>query len=1806
MATFEYTFVWPSAAHNTVVVTGSFDNWSQSTPLQKDEAQNRFAATVAVPRGSERIFYKFVVDGTWTTSEVEGAQVTRDEEGNANNYIDPTPIEEEEKPLHDSAAGQTATVETAANVAAIDEMAKDQDTAVSKDVPNGTVEASTPITEVDSVPQPVLPADVVPTDNAQVKEDQEDPALFAASSNDVNEDPAFGAETEPIVIGEPTEDSQVVVTPPQPKADDLEHAVIAEPPVAAPPLSIEESVEELESGKAAPDIEAINRALTPPTSPQSVVSPLKAEAVAAEPNGLPQEEFGLGKEAVPVEADTTTQAEPVTPAAEPITEESVTPTAEPVAEEPAAPTAEPVAEESVAPIAEPVAEEPAAPIAEPVAEEPVAPIAEPVAEESVAPTAEPVTEVPSLKDVAPEVVTVGAGLVPQQAVIDTATAAPRTQPELEVEEPVVPETESSADATVPLTSQIEQIEADKVEDAAISAAVAADEVAAPVPKEEGLFERAKEAAAEPEPESADIPADASVPESLAVGQSRDTATDIKDAEFEAPKEEATPAETTAEPAQASLETGQPQPEKAIVDTAEEPTQAPELPKQDAPVPQETPVVDAPAADTKGETDAPAEVQAQPTEQAAVSQPASQQEQSEPAQTKEKEQKKGKFLKRIKSLFKGDFGSPLRAAFSKFGDFHFTKELPNSVLKERAEDIVDTLCTAYDSSTRESAKAELFNLGARVPEWLTFIFEGVLNPQCNEECRAASFKMLKALYAEPPMDADSAKAIQNALSKNATHMFQRLLHLLEKRQEIHVLKVWTILVDLLGDTIHKGKAMQMPLKIIEACFNTRNPSVQKQAFEAWIHLILNFEINAFILHPKRLVLIQTPIENCLRNTKHTSVKSSALKAWITLLSVCGEQGRQQHFDLVVARPARLILQDLDPFISRAGLCVIATLLGATGEVISLEENERINREFANLLTVLSPFEPVWIRKHVSGALELFWVAFNGEIENLLRNSDNDDPSYYVKLDAPKRYLMRKSFAKIWRGLLDALQKAKATEVIPSSASILSLHQCLHLIEKIMTFEDVRLAKTEHRHTALIIAKYLVDALTAAFGARIMVSSKFEIMFAEEDGSPFETYKSKVTPLEFLIHQWLRRASGSSQDQQDVFIAAFDEWLEIAGGAMRVYASALRFIVTKGADQVSDDDYEFKIKHWSVLASSLQRYMNRSNSLTDILYPGQDRCHPVVNDILLYPLSHCIASGKDLNHIMSALWADVIESFCRVAQTKLSDADITLSLLATKLLNEFAKMDSEELCNVRRIDLVVNAAVPMLRTIEIGSTFEHESIVSLNSFMMGKALSSASRMTKASPSPAGPLLDLTAALLRTCYMCLQSTGGKEAMSLDTIIDFLVALTQFLEKLPRSLVVPVLRLLTDSLIWWLTDETGHIHKQTSKNRKALERELHNMHIQILKGVKAVTPHDSKLLNIISTYLCAAFMSPCRSIFESTVAFWNETFGKRLHPQHYPDTIKDLLGVVGTKVHIEIANAPETRKRKREWNEVSEKENVPTPNRKPEGSIHRSKRTPPPSDASKLFANFQNELRLKQAEMQARSPIAIKRFTEEKSKSFQEYNAQPAHIFQKSKSQTPTYRKPQMSTLYENDEEQDSVDRSKERHSRTPTPVKRRSRSPVSEDDEYEPVVHERYRPFTRVARVQERAQLFESLQKGRPSTPSEVNYTPGRTNGEANQNATAPPTIYVKSKLFDTNDSSRISTRSMATIGAEITAQDPPTFASDDSSDPETPEEATTDALAKSDPSLFQDEAMKKALMTIKRYVDTVNSQMDEEEYAEDRQH
>ncbi|KAI8838445.1 hypothetical protein BJ741DRAFT_601075 [Chytriomyces cf. hyalinus JEL632] len=71
------------ATPQSVVVTGSFDEWKQSVVMQKGDTS--FTALVVVAEEVEAIQFKFVVDGEWTTTD--SYQVLDDGAGNVNNVL---------------------------------------------------------------------------------------------------------------------------------------------------------------------------------------------------------------------------------------------------------------------------------------------------------------------------------------------------------------------------------------------------------------------------------------------------------------------------------------------------------------------------------------------------------------------------------------------------------------------------------------------------------------------------------------------------------------------------------------------------------------------------------------------------------------------------------------------------------------------------------------------------------------------------------------------------------------------------------------------------------------------------------------------------------------------------------------------------------------------------------------------------------------------------------------------------------------------------------------------------------------------------------------------------------------------------------------------------------------------------------------------------------------------------------------------------------------------------------------------------------------------------------------------------------------------------------------------------------------------------------------------------------------------------------------------------------------------------------------------------------------------------------------
>lgn len=77
-------FTWKHGGCNSVIVTGSFDNWSSSIHLAKDQANDMWRKTVLLDLTKPHQF-KFVVDGVWRCS-MDWETIT-DAQGNVNNIV---------------------------------------------------------------------------------------------------------------------------------------------------------------------------------------------------------------------------------------------------------------------------------------------------------------------------------------------------------------------------------------------------------------------------------------------------------------------------------------------------------------------------------------------------------------------------------------------------------------------------------------------------------------------------------------------------------------------------------------------------------------------------------------------------------------------------------------------------------------------------------------------------------------------------------------------------------------------------------------------------------------------------------------------------------------------------------------------------------------------------------------------------------------------------------------------------------------------------------------------------------------------------------------------------------------------------------------------------------------------------------------------------------------------------------------------------------------------------------------------------------------------------------------------------------------------------------------------------------------------------------------------------------------------------------------------------------------------------------------------------------------------------------------
>ncbi|GAB5585574.1 Cruciform DNA binding protein [Umbelopsis nana] len=162
--TFKHTFTYTAPEAKSVLVTGTFDNWSKTQVLE-NVSDGVFTATVQIPyeKPGEHILYKYVVDDNWLTDSK--SETDTDEHGNVNNIL--------YAPTEPEAAAETNVTE--ANVV------------------DAEPEQQQPKEEEQQLPPLFVPPVVLPSDRAAYE------AALAKGDNEVAQPPVSNIESFPVV-----------------------------------------------------------------------------------------------------------------------------------------------------------------------------------------------------------------------------------------------------------------------------------------------------------------------------------------------------------------------------------------------------------------------------------------------------------------------------------------------------------------------------------------------------------------------------------------------------------------------------------------------------------------------------------------------------------------------------------------------------------------------------------------------------------------------------------------------------------------------------------------------------------------------------------------------------------------------------------------------------------------------------------------------------------------------------------------------------------------------------------------------------------------------------------------------------------------------------------------------------------------------------------------------------------------------------------------------------------------------------------------------------------------------------------------------------------------------------------------------------------------------------------------------------------------------------------------------------------------------------------------------------------------------
>ncbi|PHU10415.1 hypothetical protein BC332_22275 [Capsicum chinense] len=763
----------------------------------------------------------------------------------------------------------------------------------------------------------------------------------------------------------------------------------------------------------------------------------------------------------------------------------------------------------------------------------------------------------------------------------------------------------------------------------------------------------------------------------------------------------------------------------------------------------------------------------------------------------------------------------------------------------------------------------------------------------------------------------SKALVIDLKKTLLFMMEELLN---QGLKIQTLQVWKWFVRLLGPYGMKNKHLvNKLLKIPEQTFTDLDPQIQNASLVAWEGLIDSLicsqpyapKSNALVKNltdqtvlkgsnpteadgfSKKIKLVMTPLIGIMSSNCDASVHVSCLNTWSYLLYKLEKLASSHSVVKTVWEPVLEVIIKVGPVnknIWSWSFCI--ELLDNFISAGNNDVNSKLNDHKATRLPESAKYSwkyyPIKWSPLDLGNLEFFINTIHGLIINGLN----------ITLSGEVRTVTYSAASSLFRSLLGPLKHFLKSDLITYDEVILSLNMMLKFLKSL--YENMR-SKDGGIDDLLPLLLQLLEAFVDELEPSTLQSPLYKVALDLkniETSEPVYRFKSakvpdicfmncmeKVSPIAYITLLYFHAVTKATLKEPDYdIVEGIHRYVKLLLSSYEPLEILHLFVSLLYTEKMP---HCFEI--WVALANCLKDYIDNHDFRSLIKLQLDSPDYVTMIHFLCYPFAaySCLKAHLKLQHVIEE-WTSLYISLSRASEnghpTIIEDL---LSMLSSyfneALTNGDLVPEPQSSVNGQDINVHLLFGEAMICAVEQASLIaksEAKESESWRSSNIKSSLEFASCLVK---------------LSRTNDETNVSTSLIEKRLLSSMVHFVGCL-----HLQKDITL-FIEIMTRTVLRWLS----HFEAQDS-NFKYQLRQLWIRTLNCLQKTRPIIEFNSSFLKLQEPLLEKTLDHPDLIIFNSTVNFWNSTFGEQTKLD-YPESLLSVLDKLSRRGKIKLGkNSP------------------------------------------------------------------------------------------------------------------------------------------------------------------------------------------------------------------------------------------------------------------------------------------------------------